>query len=267
MKKLHIRAVLLAAILVPQAFASIKCDRKQSFCEVNAKRMVIGDEVVFVNTDQEIVAYGEVVGIDDMTRRIDITKKFGDISADDRVVRKEIFAATRPDMKTFRSPSKMSLGGSFGLSPMNVASDATAYNAEAFGQYRLSNLYATARMNYFTASGIVDTGEQRSEQGDYAISGIGMLGGFAYKLLPKRSVGGRISAEAGLLYSETSITTQTYPSNLDKVGSGVGFAVRGGIDMVYQGFGKLQPMASGAVSQYNRARVGTLSFGIMMDLQ
>lgn len=259
--------ITILALLSEVSFATLRCDRKQTFCEVDAKRIVIGDNVVFVNQDQEVVAHGQVTQIDESKRRIDITKRFGSISADDRVIRKEVFESKTPDIKVYKPASRVAVGGTFGLSPMNVSSDATAYNAEAFGQYKWSSLLLTGRFNYFTANGIVDTGEQRSDQGDYSINGFGLLGGVAYHILPKAAVSARVSAEAGMLYTNTSITTQSYPSALDRIGSGVGYAFRGGLDFVYNRFGSLHPMASGAISQYNQARVGTLSIGLMLDLQ
>ncbi|MCX6129788.1 MAG: hypothetical protein NTX25_12110 [Proteobacteria bacterium] len=54
-----------------------KCDKPQNYCEVETKRLTIGDKLGVFSTDGQLVAIGEVSEIRSRSRTVKILKKWG----------------------------------------------------------------------------------------------------------------------------------------------------------------------------------------------
>lgn len=256
---------------VAEAKTALRCDDKQKFCVVDNKRLITGDKVMFLNEDEEIVALGEVSDMIRRDRKIEITKKYGFITSDVSV--KRIDDGDRTSMpvssfKTYRAPGRYSLGGSLGLTPMNIASDAVAYSGEGFGQYLWrDNLSFTGRIHGYSVSGVVDTGEQSTESVNYSVNGMLFLAGMAHKAFTKSPVALRTSFDLGFSYASVSTSGSASIKSIETIGNGFGLAGRLGADAIYTRLNDWQPLASIGFSQINGARGTTISAGVMKDLK
>jgi hypothetical protein len=263
-KGLLLTSLLFSSMPLIAEEATLRCDAKQSFCTIENRRLIVGDDVAIVSEDDELVALGEVESMDGRTRKIQIKKKYGNITKNDRIRRVANQGEAEKSYKQIKAPGRLSIGGSLGLTPMNIASDAMAYSVEGIGEYLWKQgIYLVGRGHFFSASGTIDDAGQGEETESYSAQGLVAMGGVTYHLFAKNPVFIRPEVDLGLAYSSVSSGS----SSLDKLGSGIGIAARLGVDAVYTGLGEWLPYATLGFEIINSARATTVGIGLMRDLK
>lgn len=267
---------LLFLVGVAQAQESLRCNAKQTFCVVENKRLVVGDQVLVLNSDEEIVAHGEIADMQGESRRINITKKVARINSGAMVKtdRNGDIDSLAERYRYYHRPAKSGFGVTAGITNLNVAGRTTAYGAEAVYQQRFMwGSYWTLRGHFFTASGYARQAEYEEET-EFSVTGTVVYGGLAYEFWRKQPFMLRTEAGLGLSYvglstnqsSAVTFASDSAPPEVEKIGSGVGVAGRIGTELGYTRMGSWMPVIGASFEQINRANGVTLSAGIMTDL-
>jgi hypothetical protein len=245
--------------------ADIQCDSKQTFCMIKDRRLVIGDEVAIMNTEKEVVAFAEVAGMKGEKRRVNVTKKLGDIheGASVRYINPEHSASLEKHYTLYKAPSRIKAGAGIGLSSMNLAEDTQAFSVDGYAQYRWRyGVQLVGRVNFFTASGTAIDVENDDQEETFSIQGLSVMPGIAYELLPKQAFSFRNELAVGATYISASVSGNSFPRSLDKLNEGVGGVARFGSSVVYNRLGEWHPDVTVAFLKIMDARSTTLSVGV-----
>lgn len=238
---------LLSLLVAAPAFAMpFKCDKQQTLCEVQTKRLTIGDKVGVFSSDGQLAAVGEVVEIRNKSRMIKITQRWAPLyrSYEMEVIEDE--KARNPE-KHFRIITPLpELSWGVGLGAINLGiGDSFVGTSLDGGVYWLlwRDLFLTGRLHYLTGSGKAsDNLGAGVAAANVSVTSAGLSVGISDLIAPYEMIALRLDADLGL-----SNATVTLPAGLDegkvlndRIDDGVGLYLRFGIAAIWRRDG-LQP--------------------------
>lgn len=211
-----------------------KCNQPQSICEFDDKQLLMGDQVIILDSYDQIVATAEVVGMTEKKRRVKITQRYATILAEHRIkpLYDESLEQAMAKYRTARGEAQK-IGGNIGFLRLNIDTASVAYNFQIHYDRPWKNQISLhGRGSFFTLSGETSDGFGEESGLGYSLSAFALSGGLSYMILPAASMSFRPSAGLSLFYMMPSDSTLT---PLERVGSGVQFGYFASMHARYNG--------------------------------
>jgi hypothetical protein len=238
---------LLSLLLAAPAFSMpFKCDKQQMLCEVQTKRLTVGDKVGVFAGDGQLAAIGEVVEIRNRSRMIKITQKWANLYRSYEMEVIDDDKARNPE-KHFRIITPLpELSWGIGLGAINLGvGDSFVGNSLEGGVYWLlwRDLFLTGRLHYISGSGKAsDNLGAAVAAASVSVTSAGLSVGISETLAPYEMIALRVDGDLGL-----SNAMVTLPAGLDegkvlneRIDDGVGLYMRLGVAAIWRRDG-LQP--------------------------
>ncbi len=214
MKKLMLIAVACSS---PVFAKTVQCNALQTRCVADGSDFTIGDRVGFFNSDNELVARGEVIAMRGDRRAVDIEKRFGQIAGEDRIALlhngPRSFSANRAPSSydNYKAPSDVVAGSALGVASLNIGSGIGAQDISVFAQFNeFRGLKLVARGNYLSGSGEAHRNlEEGYEKVVVDVRGLGLWGGAAYVLRETKTLAFRGEADLGIMNASVTADGDT----------------------------------------------------------
>jgi hypothetical protein len=188
------------------------CNKSQTKCLTETRQLTIGDEVGVFNTEDELVATGEVRAMRGDRRAVVIGERHGQIRKSHKLVlleTKRSDASYTTAYKIYREPANLSVGASGGLSSVSVGESTPAMEFSAYAQWRKwYGLQLVLRGVYTAGEGSVttyDVEEDKQIQAPISLSGMGILGGVGYVMRENKPLSFRTELAAGGMQMSAAI--------------------------------------------------------------
>lgn len=260
-------ALAMSSAALGQGY-TIRCNKEQTQCEVDTKRLTRGDRVGIFDEDNNIVAVGTVTMLKDRIRIFKIDKRFNPIYREAKLRFLSDAQAENP-LKYFTTPkteSKMELGINLEITSVGVGNGFMATGLGAFFDYRLfGRNFIVGRFYYLKGSGVATNSDLEVDEAAINVSSFGLLGGIAIPLITSRSFG--LRGEFSLGFGSTSVGTDASFDGTEiienKVG-GSGLAARAELDAIYH-MGKFNPFVGLSYFRLQSANNYTFSAGAIFE--
>lgn len=246
MRMLSISSLLSLFLAAPTFAMPFKCDKQQIICEVQTKRLTVGDKVGAFSSDGQLAAIGEVVEIRNKSRMIKIIQKWGSLYRSYSMEVIEDEKARNPE-KYFRVITplpELSWGVGLGAVNMGVGDSFVGTSLDG-GVYWLlwRDLLLTGRLHYLTGAGKAsDNLGAGVAAASVSVTSVGLSVGVSELIAPYQIIALRLDGDVGL-----SNATVTLPAGLDeskvlnnRIDDGVGLYLRFGVAAIWRRDG-LQP--------------------------
>ena len=195
---------LLALIFVLWSTAShafpFKCDKEQMQCEVQTRRLTVGDKVGIFTPEKQLVAVGEVTDIDGAKRIVKITKKWSTLlrTHDVDIINDNAFQ-NPTQYYTIVTPLA-SMSWAVQVSMVNLGIGDGFIGTELSGLFfkhfwRDFSYYG--RLHYLTGKGTASDNLGGASSQSVTVSSMGLSGGISEMLLPFATIAVRLDGELG----------------------------------------------------------------------
>jgi hypothetical protein len=246
MRRIWISSLLTLCLAANAAAMPFKCDKQQILCEIQTKRLTVGDKVGVFSGDGQLAAVGEVVEIRNRSRIVKILQKWGNLyrSYEMEVIDDE---QAKDPSKYFRVITPLpEISWGLGLGALNMGiGDGFVGTSLHGGIYWLldRDLFLTGRLHYLTGSGkAADNLGVGGGSVSVSVTTAGGSIGLSQLMAPYELVAWRLGGELGI-----SNATLTLPSNLnksqvinDRISDGIGLYLRLSVAAIWRRDG-LQP--------------------------
>ncbi len=254
-----------------EAFSySVRCNKKQSSCQIKTKRLTIGDYVGVFGEDKFLQAVGKVTKISGLKRIVKITKKYSLITADSdaRMISDKEAANPKKYFKLARVESNHVVGGAFGVGQVGLGDGFIGLNFQVSYSYTFSkNIYFLLKGNYLSGDGIATDNLAEIGETTVSFSSMGLTGGAAYQILPNSPISIRFGLDLG--FSNVSVATgdgEPYDVLRGRVDNGVGLQLSGSLIIVYRSNWGVEPYVGFDYLMIQSAQVPMISFGLRGSL-
>ncbi len=190
--------------------ANLGCNKNQTRCEIDDRNLIIGDRVGIFNSEGELVATGEVQGIEGPTRQVKIRKRHGSIKEHYQLAildSRPEDGVKAPVIKIYQEPARHSVGSSLGLSTYSIGLGSPGIEATAYYQRRFwKGAHWVARGNYLKINGEANRyTDYAVEQLPISVSAFGLMGGGAYAWRENRPFSIRTELTLGITQVNATI--------------------------------------------------------------
>lgn len=232
----NILFLLLTSFFSSVAFADqIECTKDQSKCNIRNNDLTMDDKVVFLNSDNEVVAIGEVTRLQQDRRYLKIIKRFGRISSKDSVrlmdSKVQRIEEIKRYYKVYVAKPKYIVGGSLGFATFNVGEFLSGYEITGFGQKKINEIADyVGRVGLTLANGKITKDNIGIEQDAMELTALTIMPGIAGTVFRKYNASVRMEFDLGM--SWISATVDGTADNVlgagynSKVENGLGLAAR-----------------------------------------
>lgn len=261
---------LLALTFVLWSTAShafpFKCDKEQTNCEVQTRRLTVGDKVGFFTSEKQLVALGEVTDIDGAKRIIKVTKKWSLLLRNHDVDIINDNAFQNPDAYYSIVTPLPPMSWAVQLAMVNLGIGDSFIGTEVSGlffKHFWRDFSYFGRLHYLTGKGTASDNLGGASSRTLTVSSIGLSGGVSELLLPFATIAVRLNGELG--FGRGKVTLEG-GFDEDKVlnsrfKDGFGIYVRGGAAAVWRRDG-LQPEIGLAVLHLHNSNNPAFFLGI-----
>lgn len=196
---------------------SFRCDSEQVICLIDDKKLTTGDVVGFVDRRNRLVAVGQVVGLQDNYREVELTETFAVVTSEMQV--RLLTADERERFSITSYQAKQSLGVSALRSRLSINDGFTGWEVNLSLTRNLhEGLGLAIRSVYATVAGpAIEKKYFETTEHDLAIHGLGMTGGLSYELplVSFMSAKAEIGAGAMVISHNTGKNTSLEDLNLN----------------------------------------------------
>lgn len=210
MNRLRCLVVLLGILAPTLAFAyKVRCNDEQTQCEVDTKRLAMGDRVGIFSDDGLIVAIGTVKKLKGRLRVVHVDKKYADIKKSYELVliRDEEAQNPREFFKFSKATPERAFGATLGFTNMGVGEGFTAIDGQFYMQWKFrENTYYLGRGMFLTGGGKATHNTTQLDERDLTLTAIGAMGGLAYVLMPQHLLNFRFEGAAGFAQVNAAIS-------------------------------------------------------------
>jgi len=234
----------------------VKCNKEQTECEVDSRRLAPGDRVAIFDEDRYLVALGTVSGLKGKLRQIKVDKHFAVVMADHELelITDEQYANPQ-EFKTSHALPRETIGLSGGMISIGVGEGFLGVDAEGYYERMLrGNLLVVGRGFFLHGSGEASITRAQIESLTFTLSAVGLMGGVSYQLLPGRDLSFR--GELGLGVAHVSAEAAKGVDAADtadgRVAPGPGLALRAEVAALFR-IGKLRPFASTSIFRLQKS--------------
>lgn len=239
-QRLWLLSLTIGCLLSTPAWAyKVKCNETQTECEVDTKRIVVGDRVGIFSEDGLIVAIGTVKKLKGRARVVHLDKKYAEVKANHELMLIKDEEAQNPGQffKFYRKTAEKTFGTSFGLTAMGVGESFTSYDLQFFMQYKMrENFYLVPRGYYMTGKGRAASNDVFIETRNLSISSMGLIFGGAGELFSQSPLYMRIEGGIGLAKVNASLSDGSDVKNVvdGRIRPGTGPIMRFEVDALYK---------------------------------
>jgi len=268
---------MLALVGFSNAHATeIMCNKKQTRCVTESHVISIGDQVGFLNKDNELVAVGEVKGMKGERRAVLVKKRHGTIYRNHRLTLLggvDSDATNMTQYRIYQRPSDMSVGGSVGVSTVNIGEGSPGIETTVFGQWRSwKGINLVARGVFSQVEGSVQHyNDTEVENSSVSSSSLGLLGGISYIMRQTKTLAFRGELGLGVKYISAAVDGDAGKIGAHgyntKVENGLGAYGRWSLGAMYRVGTKWHVHADVAQSLVHEAFTNTLAGGLSLDLK
>ncbi len=243
-----------------------RCDRDQNRCEVQTKRMTVGDKVGVFNDDKELVGLGEVIEMDGTRRVIQITKKWVPLlrSHEIEVIPDEAYAAPENAYKIVTPLASIVWAAQLGIVDLGVGDGfiATEVSGLLFKRWFRSYSYY-GRLSFLTGKGQASDNLGGATNQDVSVSDISLSGGISQLLLAFNTIAVRMDGEAGVGFANVKVGGGFDEKKVlnNRVHDGAGVYARLAASAVYRRDG-IQPEIGLGVLQLHNSTSPVLTIGL-----
>lgn len=235
------KGVILVSLLggAWEAFAgyAVRCNAKQTRCEIKTKRVHIRDYMGIFDEDGNLAAISRVSKISGGTRQLKVTKKFSKI--------KKGYKATLISDNEARNPKKyftflrgsrdQTAGAYLGLTSMGVGEEIRAFEAGGYGEWAWKDSTKfVAHGAFLRGSGVASSTEEALTPSDLTFMALVAMGGVGVTLAEQKSVSVRTSFTLGLAYVSASVSDGGDVKEVvdGRIFPGIGAAFRASADVL-----------------------------------
>jgi hypothetical protein len=244
----------------------VRCNPRQSLCEVKTKRLTVGDKIGIFSQDNMLVGIGVIRRMKGRSRLIDMKRNWGKIlrGHDARRISDEQFRDPERFFPIQKPLQKSAWGAGLGLYSMGVGDGLVGYNfAGSYLQQWREEWYWSGTFNYLTASGEASNNLKGVGTRSVDLSVLGFSGGVVKLMSPYTPITGKVGIEAGFANVSPTVTAELLNQ---RVSPGTGFMVRAFGAIVYQ-WGDFHPQFKvNFLRLQNSTSVG-LELGIVRPLE
>ncbi len=237
-----LQALILAIfglVALPSLAMPFKCDKAQVLCEVQTKRMTIGDRVGIFTSDRQLAAIGEVSEIRTNSRLVKITKKWGSLY---RTYEMEIIPdeqANDPEkfFKILTPLPELSWGANIGLYSLGVGDGFIGPSVEGLIRWWWKrSLFVIGRFHYINGSGEASDNLGNAGTQKVSISTYGLSGGMSELISLFDQLAVRFEGDLG--FSNTAVTLSGNFDEKkvlnDRITDGAGIYARAGVSAIWR---------------------------------
>lgn len=249
---------------------SVRCNKKQSSCQIKTKRLTIGDHIGVFGEDKFLQAVGKVTKISGLKRIVKITKKYSLITAGSqaRMISDKEASNPKKYFKLARVEDKHMLGAAIGIAQVGLGDGFIGLNFEAQYSYTFSRkIYFLVKGNYISGEGIATDSLAEIGETTLSFSSIGLTGGAVYQILPNSPISIRFGLDLG--FSNVSVATGDGDPNdvlRGRIDNGVGLQLRGSFVVVYRTNWAIEPYVGFDYLMIQSTQIPMVMFGIRGSL-
>ncbi|NRA69134.1 MAG: hypothetical protein HRU19_31985 [Pseudobacteriovorax sp.] len=237
MKFLILVSILTLSTQMYADSSSIRCNKKQTVCEIKNKRTTIGDRIGIFSKDGFFIGWGVVTKIRDSIRTFEIKELYSKILRSHRaeVIRDREARNPKEYFKIRENYGDYYYGGKLGLFSMGIGNGFVASNFEAVGLLKWQQLtFLTLKLNYLSGSGEASAKLQGVTNTNFSISSIGIAAGAAQILFPYEYVNLRLGGDLGFASTTVDIDGGYNIGTIlnDRIVEGTVFLLRGEVAAV-----------------------------------
>lgn len=237
-----LRVLLMSLIgfsAVPLWAMPFKCDKSQNLCEVQTKRMTVGDRVGVFTEDNQLVALGEVTEIRTNSRLVKISKRWGalyrsyemEIISDEKAENPEKF------FKILTPLPELLWGANVGIYRLAVGEGFISPTVEGTVRWWWQRrLYVVGRLHYLTGSGEASDNLGGAGTRNVEVTSFGLSAGLSELVAAHEQFAVRLEGDLGV--SQTSLGIDG-PFDVEEVinkrlSNGTGLFARLGASVVWR---------------------------------
>lgn len=193
------------------AYGYLKCTSKQKSCVVKDRALTIGDEVGFLNQNDQIVAKGVVTKLEGTRRWIEIRERTGTISrSSELIVLSHRSFSNRPNKEyvMYRKPSKTMFGFAGGIASPAIGESSSGFELTGFYQFtRWKEIQILGRFQYLNATAELSKAEDADgiETRTMNLSSFGAIASGAYTAFEHMPVALRSEIGIGLKHISADV--------------------------------------------------------------
>lgn len=241
-KKLILRRLLLTFagfFALPLWAMPFKCDKAQNLCEVQTKRMTVGDAVGVFTEDKQLVAIGRVSEIKANSRMVKIEKRWGALyrSYEMEIIPDEKFENPQKYFKILTPLPEFMWGTNLGIFNLGIGDGFIGPNADGIVRWWWKrNLYFIGRVHYISGSGEASDNLGAAGTQKVNLSTFGISGGLSELVAAHEQFAMRLEGDLG--FSSTSVTINGGFDEKkvlnNRIADGVGLFARLGVSGVWR---------------------------------
>ncbi len=209
-----LRCILLLALVVfsNQIFAfPFKCDKSQTQCEVQSKRLTVGDKVVVLNDEKQLIAIGEVLEIRGSSRIVKITQKWGPLLRNHQMEFIEDSVYTNPSQTypIYTPLSQWAWGAQLGVLTLGIGDTFTgSFLGGGLGYLLYGSGYLTTQIHYVNGGGKASDNLGEAGVQNVAVTAYGLSLGYTQVFSPLKDIGALAGGEFGLSSNTVTLDGQ-----------------------------------------------------------
>lgn len=185
----------------------LKCNKKQKECELEDRRLTVGDKVGVFSPEGHLHAVGEVIEIKGEKRIVKIKKRYSKILKKHRaqIIKDKEAKSPKKYFTVAEAPAEWEIGGNAGLYFMEVGDGFSAFTLEGIGQWNWrKHTYFYGKFGLLSGSGKASAKLQSINSTSVDVSAYMLSGGIYEIFFPYEVVSLRTGASFG--FAQTSIS-------------------------------------------------------------
>ncbi len=264
---LALLASLLTFALSTSAWAlPFKCDKNQSRCEVDTRRMTEGDKVGIFTDDKQLVGLGEITGIEGTKRIVKITKKWSSFlrSHEMEIIDDNAYQNPEQSFVIITPLGSMAWGAQLGLVNLGVGDGFLAIEASGlFWKQFWRDFSYFGRMHFLTGSGKASDNLGGATAQDVSVTSYGLSGGVSELIMPHSPFSIRLDLEVGVSFGSVTLDGGFDEAKVlnSRFKDGAGLYLRAGPSLLWRRDG-IQPELGLAFLKIHGSNSAALTLGI-----
>lgn len=242
-----------------------KCDKEQMNCEVQTRRLTVGDKVGIFTSQKQLVALGEVTDIEGSKRVIKITKKWALLlrNHDVEIINDNAFQNPEAYYTIVTPLPPMSWAAQIGIVNLGIGDGFIGTEVSGlFFKHFWRDFSYFGRLHYLTGKGKASDNLGGASSQNVSVSSIGVSGGVSEMILPFAMIAVRLDGELGLGMGQVTLAGGFDEDKVlnSRFKDGLGVYARGGASAVWRRDG-LQPEIGLSVLRLHNSNNTAFSIG------
>lgn len=247
-----------------------KCDKAQTRCEVDTRRLTEGDKVAVFTPEKQVIGLGEVTGIEGTKRIVKITRRWGSFlrSHEMEIVQDEAYANPEKNFVIVTPLGSMAWGAQLGLVKLGIGDGFLGFEASGtFYRHFWRDFSYFGRLHFLSGSGKASDNLGGATAQDVSISSMGISGGVSELLLPYSPFSIRLDLEVGFSYGSVALDGEFDEARVlnDRFKDGAGLYFRAGPSVIWRRAG-LQPELGIAFLRMHSSTNSALTLGVTSSI-